>query len=53
MEYVKNLFINQINLHNREIERAINQGHMGKVARLRDELIQLHWAFLRLRLDDE
>ena len=51
MKYVKNLIINQINIHNREIERASNQGHAGKVARLRDELRQLNWA--RLRLYDE
>ena len=53
MEYVKNLFTDQINLHDREIGRANNQGHAGKVARLREELRQLHWAFLRLRLYDE
>lgn len=53
MEYVKNLFIDQIKLHDREIERANNQGHAGKVARLREELRQLNWGFLRLRLYDE
>ena len=53
MEYVKNLLEAEIKLHDYEIGRASNQGHVGKSARLRGELSQLKIALFRLKLSKE
>lgn len=53
MEYIKNLLELDIKLHDREIGRASNQGHLGKSARLRGELSQLKLALFRLKLSEE
>ena len=53
MEYIKNLLELDIKLHNHEIGRATNQGHLNKAIRLRDELRQLKIAIFRLKLSDE
>ena len=53
MEYIKNLLEAEIKLHNHEIGRAHNQGHVGKVMRLQEERTQLKLALFRLKISDE
>ena len=48
MEYVKKLLEAEIKLHEREMGRARNQGHLGKVERLTEELNELKWVLLRV-----
>ena len=48
MEYVKKLLEAEIKLHDYEIGRARNQGHLGKVERLTGELTQLRLVLFRL-----